>query len=229
MITVKINNGLISTVSINGVGSTTAINDSFVNSLAISKQQINLTYSTISGALTYIIERATDSGFTDAQQVFAGNETTFADTGLSQNTTYYYRVSWADEVSETVIDTTSSTTLNVGVTYDIDTEAAIAAVETDITLSTPHKEAIDDFITSLKTNSLWSKMKTIHVGKFGSMIANTINLKNPDFNIEGFPAIYSGAVTHNATDISFAGVGASTEAVATRAFSTNWLIPASSF
>lgn len=225
MSNIKINNGPTSTVSINGTGSTITINSAFLSTIGISKQQINLTYSAVLGALTYIIERATDSGFTDVEQVFAGNATSFYDTGLSQNTTYYYRVSWADESTETIMGTVLATTLNIGVTYDIDTEAFIEAIKKGVTPTTQHQEDIDDFVLYLKANSLWSKVKTIHIGKFGNMIANSVNLRNPDFNIEGFPALFSGAITHNPTKISFAGAGSSSEATATKAFSTIWLNP----
>src|SRR5687768_10338316 len=97
---------------------------------AVSKQQINLSWTSIGVATRYIVERATNVGFTDAEQVYAGTGLSFASTGLSQNTTYYYRFSWSNnEVTKTTFDIESATTLNAGVTYDIDAEAIIAAIE----------------------------------------------------------------------------------------------------
>lgn len=193
---------------------------------AASKQQINLAWTSVTGATRYIVERATDAGFSDAEYIYTGADLAFASTGLTQNTTYYYRFSWSNnDVTKTQFDTESATTLNAGVTYDIDAEAIIAAIEFTVTLTTDAKVAIDDYVTALKTAAIWTKIKTIHVGKFADWYANSANWKNPDFNIESFPELYSGAVTHANGKISFAGAGAATEVGATRAFSTNWLIP----
>lgn len=219
---ITINNGSpTSSITINLPASTIAS--------AVSKQQINLSWPTHVGATRYIIEQATASDFSDAQQVFAGNELSYAATGLTQNTTYYYRYSWSnDATTNNVFDTKSATTLNEGVTYDIDAEATIAALEASVTVPTQIKEDINTYVTAAKSFSLWNKFYTQHYGVTGSWIANSINWYNPDFNnIEGFPELYSGAITHSNGKISFAGVGASSELTATRAFSTNWIVPSS--
>ncbi len=45
------------------------------------------------GADSYVVERATDSGFTiGLTTIYSGASTTFQDTGLASGTTYYYRV-----------------------------------------------------------------------------------------------------------------------------------------
>lgn len=220
--------GRISTINKAGATSSISINKVppvIPSATAVSKQQINLVWGAQTGATRYIIERATDAGFTDAEQVYAGTDFSFANTGLTQNTQYFYRYSWADATTETVFDTKDATTLSAGVTYDIDAEAIIAAIQVGRTLTTQQKEYIDDFVASLKAASIWTKIKTIHVGKIADWFANSVNWKNPDFEIEGFPEIYSGDIDHVNGKISYAGAAAATEIAATRAFSTNWLVP----
>lgn len=222
-------------VLINGIGVSLTINDPspassiLINgsfATGVSKQQINLSWAN-RNANKYIIEQATQSDYSDAEQIYAGNELSYAATGLSQNTTYYYRYSWSnDATTNTVFDTKSATTLNSGGSYDIDAAAIISAIQYDITLVDQAKVYINDFVVTSKATGKWNKAYTIHEGNFASWVANSINWKNPDFNnIEGLPEIYSGAVVHNNGEISYTGISASTELAAIRAFSTNWLIP----
>lgn len=223
-------------IQINGTGRTATINSGAPSSVSVnnviplaqaaSKQQINLLWGHTPGATTYIVEQALVSDFSDAEQVFAGNALRYAATGLTQNTHYYYRISWADATTETVFATVDATTLNAGVLYDIDAEAIIAGIEFTVSLTTTQEQYIDNYVTAAKAASLWTPLTVDYNGFFADRTANSINWKNPDFNnIEGFPEMYSGAVTHSNGKISFAGVGAATELTATRAFSTNWLIP----
>lgn len=232
---IKINSESGSKVTVNapGKGSSVTVNapDPPAPSAAVSvsKQQINVTWPPHASAMTYILLRDTVEAMTNAQQVFAGNQLYFIDTGLSQNTTYYYQVKWADEESETIIDLVSATTLNAAVTYDIDAEAIIGAIQSGATLDTAQKEAIDDFINTLKTNSLWTKMKGLYVGVFASPVSNRVNWVQPDFNMVGHPELFIGAITHNAGKISFAGVPGASDLVSTRAFSTNYMVPSKLF
>lgn len=193
---------------------------------AVSKQQINLTWGRYTGATVYIVEQALASDFSDAEQVYAGNQLRYASTGLAQNTHYYYRISWANATTETPFAVLDATTLNAGVLYDIDAEAIIAAIEYTVPLTTTAEQYIDNYVTALKAASLWTPLTVDYNNFFADQTANSINWKNPDFNnIEGFPEQYSGAVTHSNGKIAFAGVGAAEELTATRAFATNWLIP----
>lgn len=61
---------------------------------SISGTTVNLSWSAFSGANHYKIERATDSGFTTGLTTVsdAVTGTSIADTGLSPNATYYYRI-----------------------------------------------------------------------------------------------------------------------------------------
>lgn len=222
---VKINDSGIS-LTINDISPTTEITVNGTLANPVSKQQINLSWAS-RGAAKYIVEQATIADFSDAEQIYAGNSLSYAATGLTQNTLYYYRYSWSnDATTNTVFATKNATTLNAGIVYDIDAEAIIEAINTDVALNTGTKVKINNFITSTKANGSWAKKVTWNVGKFASWTANSINWANPNFNdIDGFPEIYSGGVTHNDGKISFVGVGASTELTATRAFSTNWLVP----
>ena len=71
---------------------------------AVSSSQINLTWTDISTHNTsYEIDWATNSGFSNLSQVttLAGNANSYACTGLSPSTTYYFRVR-ASSVSGTV-------------------------------------------------------------------------------------------------------------------------------
>lgn len=221
-------NGSGRTVTINraGAGSSVSINKIIPSAVAVSKQQINLRWGIISSADIYIVERATDAGFTDVQPVYAGTDLIFTNTGLAQNTHYYYRISWSDDATtQTQFAAVDATTLNAGVTYDIDAEAIIAAIQRTVTLNTTTKEAIDDYVTTLKADGLWAKIKTTSPNHFADYFANSLNWKNPDFEIEGFPEIYSGDVNHVNGEILYEGIGNATESLATIAFSTNWLVP----
>ena len=44
------------------------------------------------GATNYVVERSTDAGFAGATQIYSGPNKNFSDTGLTPNTTYFYRV-----------------------------------------------------------------------------------------------------------------------------------------
>lgn len=58
----------------------------------ISTTQINLNCPVVPNANGYTWERATNSSFTDAVVISAGSSPNYNNTGLAQNTTYYYRV-----------------------------------------------------------------------------------------------------------------------------------------
>ncbi len=59
-----------------------------------STSQINLAWSAVSNATSYVVDRATNSGFTTglASGIYSGSGTSFNVTGLASATTYYFRV-----------------------------------------------------------------------------------------------------------------------------------------
>lgn len=55
--------------------------------------QVGLDWDDVTGAEGYVLERATDSGFTTAlTEVYTGSTSSYTDTELTNGTTYYYRV-----------------------------------------------------------------------------------------------------------------------------------------
>ena len=61
-----------------------------------SDSSMQVSWSTVAGAVSYKLYRDIDSGFPSATVRYSGSDTWFTDTGLSPNTTYYYRVKAVD-------------------------------------------------------------------------------------------------------------------------------------
>lgn len=60
---------------------------------AISFSQVDVSWSAVSGADAYVLERATNSTFTAGlTTLYSGSLLTFSDTGRTELTTYYYRI-----------------------------------------------------------------------------------------------------------------------------------------
>lgn len=59
-----------------------------------SSTQINLSWSAVANATSYVIDRATNSGFTTGVTlaIYNSSGTSFNNTGLTASTTYYYRI-----------------------------------------------------------------------------------------------------------------------------------------
>lgn len=57
-----------------------------------SFNQVNASWSAVSGTIAYYLERATNIAFSDAVLIYTGTNTSFSDTGRAESTTYYYRV-----------------------------------------------------------------------------------------------------------------------------------------
>lgn len=187
-----------------------------------STQQLSVSWPADASALVYVLERATDSGYSDATQVYSGSATSFEDTGLSAATTYYYRVTAADESSEWANGEGSAATATDGGAFDTDAfNYFVAAGITDA----GHRTAVDDFVTQLKADGLWADLAVLSLGVWGSASANGLNIKNPAFSNAAFREQFFGAVTHGAGDVAFAGVAAATDGAATAACATNYLIP----
>jgi fibronectin type 3 domain-containing protein len=65
---------------------------SSLNAAAVSTSQINLNWTAASGASSYVVRRSTTSGFSYTTVASGVTATSFNDTGLAANTTYYYVV-----------------------------------------------------------------------------------------------------------------------------------------
>jgi xyloglucan-specific exo-beta-1,4-glucanase len=84
---------------------------SALTATAVSTTQINLSWTDNSAnETTFIIERATNSGFTSnlVSTSVAANTTTHSATGLTANTTYYFRVRAANEAGDSAHSNTAT-------------------------------------------------------------------------------------------------------------------------
>lgn len=79
-----------------------------------SKTSITLSWSKVSGADGYIVYRSTSKNGTykKVKTITSGSKTSYKDTGLAKNTTYYYRVR-AYKKNEVSVDTTQTNDLGV--------------------------------------------------------------------------------------------------------------------
>lgn len=145
-----------------------------------SDSQINLSWTASPNATGYTIDRATNAGFTTGLSlgIYSSNGTSFNNTGLTASSTYYYRIkATAPGYSDSPYATANAAT--TGSSYNADTTALINALSgAGVTLSTPEKDAYDDFIVSLKSGTLWGKMHNFYfLG--GSFNKSKFNFKNP--------------------------------------------------
>jgi len=84
--------------------------------------------------------------------------------------------------------------------YDADAQAFITAAGlTDLT----QKNAINTLVVSLKSNSLWLKMKAIYPFIGGTAFSHKWNLKDPRDLNAAFRLTFSGSITHNSNGVTF--------------------------
>lgn len=78
----------------------------------ISSSEITLTWNDVDNATSYTLQRASDASFiTGLTTVYTGALFTFADTGLSSSSTYYYRLqATATGYNDSNYDVTSAIT-----------------------------------------------------------------------------------------------------------------------
>lgn len=62
-----------------------------VVAFSLTNTTSDLSWTAVTNSTAYQLERATDSGFSDATVIYSGSNTSYTDTG-TQNTHYYYRV-----------------------------------------------------------------------------------------------------------------------------------------
>lgn len=92
-------------------GSGTALATPVLALAVISTTQIDATWGAISGASNYVLERGLLADFSDAAVVFSGSALSFNNTGLTLNTTYYFRLkAQGFSVIDSAYDTDSATT-----------------------------------------------------------------------------------------------------------------------
>lgn len=181
-----------------------------------SSSQINLSWGAVTNATGYVVDRATNSGFTTgvALAIYSGSGTSYNDTGLSASTAYYYRIrataaGYTDSLYSTANNSTS------GSSYDIATTALVDALTgAGITLSTPEKDAYNAFIVSMKSGALWGKTHNFYfLG--GSFNKSKFNFKDP-----------SNDVLTSAGTITYAANGASGDGSGGSYLDTNAILPA---
>lgn len=157
---------------------------------------INLTWADVSNESSYLLEWSANgtSGWTQIGGTIAANSTSYSHTGLNAVTTYYYRLK---AIGDNVTYSNSDYSLVVNAaTTSIDSDAQTfltAASITDATIT----NAINNLVSKLKTDGVWTKLDAIYPFCGGSSSAHAVNLKTPGtFNIT-----WNGTVTHASTGV----------------------------
>ena len=103
---------------------------------AVSSSEIDLSWNDVATETGYLLERSPDgsSGWTQVN-INAANVTTFADTGLAQGTTYYYRVHAFNLAGNSAYSSVASATTSVNPPAAPTALIASAASTTEIDLS----------------------------------------------------------------------------------------------
>jgi len=138
-------------------------------------------WGAVTGATSYRLDVATDAGFTSFVSGYndlnVGNVVTQSVTGLTQNTTYYFRV-------RTVNGGGTSGNSNTITTLTYNTEVigwVSRVVGQSSTVSQGTKDAVNTFVSALKTASILTKIK-----RCGVYAGDTLNaLKAPLINTIG--------------------------------------------
>lgn len=159
---------------------------------------ITIDWTAVTNAYNYILQRATVSDYSDATTIYSGNLLTYYNTGLTENTTYYYRVkAQGFSYLDSNYDTDSATT-NANL-YDADAQIyfnAIAAASGTITDA--KKLKVSDLFTGLKSNSLYNKIKALYLYHGNNLTAASYNALNPTAVLGSFKIDWTGTPTLNA-------------------------------
>lgn len=165
------------------------------NASAVSDTQINLSWAAVANATNYVVDRATNVGFTTGVNlaIYSGSGTSFNNTGLTATTAYYYRIrATAAGYIDSDYSTANATTQAAG-GYDTDAQAYFNAA--GIT-NTTHKDAFDDFVTGLKSAGLWTSKMRAFWPLYGTTLAEAkFNLRNPVDTDGGYRLTQNGSVT----------------------------------
>jgi hypothetical protein len=170
---------------------------------AVSPSQLNISWSPVSNASSYVLQRASNSGFTTGLvTLFDGNSFSYPDMGLTASTQYFYRVKATAAGGGFYADSnfaTASGTTQAIVQSDVDADAYLNAVAAVGTVTTTQRSAITNLFITLKNLGLygagWSGAtsgNTRFVGLY-PMLGNTkegaaINAASPST----FPIVYHG-------------------------------------
>lgn len=137
-------------------------------------------WNAYSGATYYLLDVSTSSSFSSyvlQNQIVTSNS--YNVTGLSSNTTYYYRV-------------------RASTTGDGDAELFFQRVNTaGGSLTTTEKSAVTTLVQDLKSYSIWSKMQAIYPMVGSSAAACAQNLKSSSFT-----GTFNGGITYASTGIT---------------------------
>ncbi len=100
------------------------------SSSVASSTSANLSWGAVDGAISYTIQRDTNSNFTNPETIATQSGTIFTATGLLQGVTYYFRV------QATTSSGTSDWVIFASITTPIDTPALAPTVSSNTTLTT---------------------------------------------------------------------------------------------
>lgn len=147
---------------------------------SVGDSSFTANWNAYSGANYYLLDVSTSSSFsTFVLQDQLTTSTSYVVTGLSSNTTYYYRVR-----------------ANVGT--DPDAQSFFDRVTTaGGTLTSTEQAATNQLVISLKSYSIWSKMKAIYPMVGASAAACAQNLKSSSFT-----GTFSGGWTYASTGVT---------------------------
>lgn len=162
---------------------------------------INLTWADVSNESSYLLEWSANglSGWTQIGGTIAANATSYSHTGLNALTAYYYRLK---AIGDNVTYSNSEYSLVANATTtNVDSDAQTfltAAAITDVTIT----NAINNLVSKLKTDGVWTKMDAIYPFVGGSSSSHAVNLKTPGtFNLT-----FNGGWTHAATGAKSLGI-----------------------
>lgn len=163
----------------------------------VSSTQINLSWSAVTNATSYTLDRSPDQ--TTWTNVYTGSGTSYSNTALTASTLYYYRIkATASGYTDSSYATANATT---SATYDTDAQAFFTAAGiTDAT----QKTAVNNLVLSLKSNSLWTPAIALYPFVGGTSATHAVNLKAPGTN----NITWNGTNTHNANGVSCGGTNA---------------------
>lgn len=125
-----------------------------------SPSSIYITWNSSTGADTYTLERATDSGFSDTQTVASQSGTSFNSTGLASATTYYFRVKAVNGGGSTSWSSMASATTSAFIGMGL---GAVANSNSQITLTwTQDPSATSGYNIDYSTDNLFGTFTSIN-------------------------------------------------------------------
>lgn len=167
-----------------------------------SDSLLALDWDNVANATGYVVQRATDAGFTanlSTTNLSGGTNSSYNQFASPNGTLFYVRVKATAAGYNDSPWTSGSGTPSAGAGYDADSEAFFTAA--GIT-NTAQKDAVDDLVVALKTASIWSKMHAIYPFVGGTSTTHKFNLKNPADSNAAHRIAWVGTLTHNANGVT---------------------------